>query len=109
MIYVLSIVPEISRQLGFLRFRTLDDSREFMERNFPTIYLYEKDLSHADSRGAKVRIAYSREREDRNRVKAEGEWTCKIVSNLTQAIMMGWGTEPFFKCTIVNYASRQRC
>ncbi|KKZ60702.1 hypothetical protein EMCG_04629 [[Emmonsia] crescens] len=81
---------KISRQLGFLRFHTIDDSREFLERNFPTIYLYGDSGSHTDERGTRVRIAYSREREDRNRVKAEGEWTCKI-------------------CSIVNYATRQRC
>lgn len=71
---------EISRQLGFLRFPSLEASREFLERNFPTIYLYGNSASHTDNRGIKVRIAYSREREDRNRVRAEGEWACKIVS-----------------------------
>ncbi|KAK2739627.1 hypothetical protein FQN55_009363 [Onygenales sp. PD_40] len=81
---------KISRQLGFLRFHTMDESREFLERNFPNIYLYGNNSSHTDDRGAKVRIAYSREREDRNRIKAEGDWTCKI-------------------CTIVNYANRQKC
>ncbi|KAG5291240.1 RNA-binding protein [Histoplasma capsulatum G186AR] len=81
---------KISRQLGFLRFPTIDDSREFLERNFPTIYLYGDNQSHTNERGTRVRIAYSREREDRNRIKAEGEWTCKM-------------------CSIVNYATRQRC
>ncbi|EER42024.1 RNA-binding protein [Histoplasma capsulatum H143] len=69
---------KISRQLGFLRFPTIDDSREFLERNFPTIYLYGDNQSHTNERGTRVRIAYSREREDRNRIKAEGEWTCKM-------------------------------
>ena len=69
-------VSELSRQLGFLRFQNLDFSRDFMERNFPTIYLYGPT---ADDHGAKVRIAFSREREDRNRVRAEGEWTCANV------------------------------
>ena len=55
-------------------------SRAFVERNYPTIYLYGKGSSDNDGEAAKVRIAYSREREDRNRVdKAEGEWTCQIV------------------------------
>ncbi|KAK2782316.1 hypothetical protein FQN52_000961 [Onygenales sp. PD_12] len=71
---------KISRQLGFLRFHTMDESREFLERNFPNIYLYGNNSSHTDDRGAKVRIAYSREREDRNRIKAEGDWTCKILT-----------------------------
>ncbi|EAS31865.1 RNA-binding protein [Coccidioides immitis RS] len=81
---------KISRQLGFLRFPSLDASRDFLERNYPAIYLYGDSSSHDDGRGVKVRIAYSREREDRNRGRAEGEWTCKI-------------------CTLVNYATRQRC
>ncbi|EEH35626.2 rna-binding protein [Paracoccidioides lutzii Pb01] len=81
---------KISRKLGFIRFHTIDDSREFLERNFPSIYLYGNSGSHTDDRGMRVRIAYSREREDRNRIKAEGEWTCKI-------------------CAIVNYAKRQKC
>ncbi|KAI1910128.1 hypothetical protein LOZ65_006421 [Ophidiomyces ophidiicola] len=79
----------ISRQLGFLRFRSLDSSRDFLERNFPTIYLQSANSQSTD-RGVKVRIAYSREREDRNRIRAEGEWTCKV-------------------CTLANYATRQRC
>lgn len=45
------------------------------------IYLYGKCSADNGDQGAKVRIAFSREREDRNRgEKAEGEWTCKIVS-----------------------------
>ena len=44
------------------------------------IYLYGNGSSDNDDQAAKVRIAYSRERDDRSRgEKAEGEWTCKIV------------------------------
>lgn len=51
-----------------------------MERNYPMIYLYGNGSSDNDDQAAKVRIAYSRERDDRSRgEKAEGEWTCKIV------------------------------
>ncbi|KAM5463492.1 hypothetical protein MauCBS54593_007486 [Microsporum audouinii] len=79
---------KMSRQLAFIRFPTIDDSREFLEGNFPAIYLYGK--AGADGQGAKVRIAYSREREDRNRARGDGEWTC-------------------INCSIVNFAGRQRC
>ena len=49
------------------------------------IYLYGNGSSDNNDQAAKVRIAYSRERDDRNRGdKSEGEWTCKIVS-YTQA------------------------
>lgn len=69
---------EASRQLGFLRFRAIEDSREFLERNHPYIYLYGPNAVEGD-RSTKVRIAYSREREDRTRAKAEGDWTCRMV------------------------------
>ena len=52
-----------------------------MERNYPTISLYGNNSADGDASAAKVRIAFSRERDDRSRgEKAEGEWTCKIVS-----------------------------
>ena len=73
-------VVEVSRGLGFLRFQDLDHSRDFLERNFPAICLYGPEGQHGDDRGTKVRIAYSRERENRNRVREEGEWACTIVS-----------------------------
>ncbi|KAK2749366.1 hypothetical protein FQN57_006298 [Myotisia sp. PD_48] len=81
---------KISRQLAFIRFPTITDSRGFLEQNFPHIYLRGKNPSSADGQGFKVRIAYSREREDRNRIRADGEWTCTT-------------------CSIVNYAGRQKC
>ncbi|OJJ99950.1 hypothetical protein ASPACDRAFT_78874 [Aspergillus aculeatus ATCC 16872] len=79
---------KVSRQLGFLRFRDLNQSRAFVERNFPNIYLHGPN-PHND-RGTKVRIAYSREREDRARARAEADWTCMM-------------------CAIVNYSTRQKC
>lgn len=69
---------EISRQIGFLRFHSLNASRTFIEQNAPTIYLYGQNPGN-DERGAKVRISYTRERDDR-RGKPEGEWTCRNVS-----------------------------
>ena len=45
------------------------------------IYLYGNGSTDSDDQAAKVRIAFSRERDDRARgEKAEGEWTCKILS-----------------------------
>ncbi|KAH1542723.1 hypothetical protein KXX61_000900 [Aspergillus fumigatus] len=78
-----------SRQLGFLRFRNLDFARDFMDRNFPSIYLHGPNAGNND-KGTKVRVAYSREREDRTRARAEGDWTCKL-------------------CAIVNYSTRNKC
>lgn len=77
----LRAVTEVSRGFGFLRFATLEKSKAFVERNYPTIYLYGNESADGDDQAAKVRIAFSRERDDRNRAeKPEGEWTCKIVS-----------------------------
>ncbi|KAI5304510.1 hypothetical protein KEM56_006417, partial [Ascosphaera pollenicola] len=79
-----------SRQLCFITFPSIDESRDFLEANFPHIYLYGSSASDADESGSKVRIAYSREREDRHRGKVEGEWLCS-------------------NCDIVNYATRTKC
>lgn len=55
-----------------------------MEHNYPMIYLYGPDTTDGDNEAAKVRIAFSRERDDRGRGdKSDGEWICKIVSKLT--------------------------
>ena len=49
------------------------------------IYLYGNGSTDNDDQAAKVRIAYSRERDDRGRgEKADGEWTCKIVRKSSQ-------------------------
>ena len=76
------VQQEVSRGFGFLRFPTLEKSKTFLEQNFPMIYLYGKGKADNDDQVAKVRIAFSRERDERSRMeKAEGEWTCKIVNS----------------------------
>lgn len=70
---------ELSRQLGFLRFRTIEESRDFVTKNQPNIYFYGPSAGPND-RSTKVRIAYSREREDRARPRGESDWTCRMVS-----------------------------
>lgn len=72
------IFAELSRQIGFLRFHSLNDSRAFIEQNTQHIYLYGRNPG-IDDRGTKVRISYTRERDDR-RGRPEGEWTCRNVS-----------------------------
>ena len=68
---------EQSRQFGFLRFITLQQAEDFMERNYPTLYLYGKDdTGGADA--AKVRIAFSRERKGQQD-RDEPDWICKMV------------------------------
>jgi len=71
---------EVSRGFGFIRFSTIEESKSFVERNYPIIHLHGNNTSDNDDEAAKVRIAFSRERDDRARgEKADGEWTCKIV------------------------------
>lgn len=77
------IFAEVSRQLGFLRFKTVEDSKEFLEQNHPFIHLY----GPTGERSTKVRIAYSKEREDRARVKAEGDWTCRMVLSIASELV----------------------
>ena len=78
------LISEASRGFGFIRFPTVEDSKAFVERNYPMIYLHGNVSSENDDQAAKVRIAYSRERDERSRgEKADGEWTCKIVRHIT--------------------------
>lgn len=72
-------IVEISRGFGFVRFPSVDEAKSFLDRYYPTIYLYGQSTSDGDEEAAKVRIAFSREREDRRAEKADGEWICKIV------------------------------
>ncbi|KAI4255499.1 MAG: hypothetical protein L6R42_006694 [Xanthoria sp. 1 TBL-2021] len=81
---------KVSRGFGFLRFPSIELSKTFIERNYPSIYLYGQDFADNDSQAAKVRIDFSRERDERPRGDKEGEWTCKI-------------------CTFVNFPGRLRC
>ncbi|KAJ5967905.1 hypothetical protein N7501_004153 [Penicillium viridicatum] len=74
---------KLSRQLGFLRFPTIDASREFVERNHPYIFFY----GPTNNRSTQVRIAYSREREDRPRAS---DWNCR-------------------KCLVLNFSTRTHC
>ncbi|KAL8651214.1 MAG: hypothetical protein Q9210_003386 [Variospora velana] len=72
-----------SRGFGFLRFPSMEASKGFLERNYPSIYLYGKEPADNDNQAAKVRIAFSRERADVPRGDKEGEWICKILDMST--------------------------
>ena len=77
----------ISRGFGFLRFPTLEKSKSFVEHNYPNIYLYGKHGPNGNAQAAKVRIAFSRERDERRAEKGEGEWTCKIVCKIELSVL----------------------
>ncbi|KAJ5154655.1 uncharacterized protein N7500_010094 [Penicillium coprophilum] len=76
---------KVSRQIGYLRFSSIDASRAFYERNQPSIFLYGPN-----EKSTKVRIAYSREREDRTRAKGASDWNCR-------------------KCFVLNFSTRSHC
>lgn len=63
----------ISKGYAFIRFPTLDDATSFMNANYPEIRI-EGSNSTNDTQW--VRIAYSRERSDR---ESYAEWTCRFV------------------------------
>lgn len=109
MLYLLTDrVSEVSRGFGFLRFPDLEKSKAFVESNYPMIYLYGNGSTDSDDQAAKIRIAFSRERDDRNRgEKADGEWICKIVS-----IKASLNVEALLideQCTFVNFPGRTKC
>ena len=101
-------LKEMSRGFGFLRFPTLEQSRSFLEKNHPYVYLSGKLGPNSNAQAAKVRIAYSRERDDRSRAaeRLDGEWTCKIVR---VAILQMVDALTRDQCTFVNFAGRVRC
>lgn len=74
----------LSRQFAFAQFAAIENARKFLDRYYPSIQLYGAyDPSRArDAEGAVVRIAYSREKEERDRAgKNEDDWKCDVVCN----------------------------
>jgi hypothetical protein len=73
----------LSRQFAFCRFSTVSSSTAFLERNYPHIYLNDPEYDGPGRYNAgevKVRIAFSRERDDRDRPsRGEDEWKCRAV------------------------------
>ncbi|EPQ66488.1 hypothetical protein BGT96224_5104, partial [Blumeria graminis f. sp. tritici 96224] len=58
-----------SRGFAFVQFIGIPEARKFLEDYYPAVYLYGTQDSNQDSsiKPAKVRIAYSRERDDREK------------------------------------------
>ena len=80
-------VLEMPRGFGFLRFDSSESSKAFLERNYPTIHLHGGSSKDGDEQAAKVRVAYSRERDDKSRgAKADIEWLCQNVSKMEPLI-----------------------
>ncbi len=71
-----------SRGFAFAQFDEVSDARRFLERYYPSFTLYRpQDPNQAvDFEPAKIRIAYSRERDAREKdPKSEDDWKCEVV------------------------------
>ncbi|KAL6240765.1 hypothetical protein RBB50_012329 [Rhinocladiella similis] len=77
-----------SRQFGFLRFSTVQEAEEFMDRYYPIIYIYG-DVEKTNGDASKVRITFGRERKETHRAE-DSDWTCS-------------------NCNINNFSTRNRC
>ncbi|KAI9784494.1 MAG: hypothetical protein M1816_000814 [Peltula sp. TS41687] len=88
----------LSRQFGFLHFISVGAARDFLEQNYPSVYLYGNGTGNRKgSRGdqaTKVRISFCRERDDRDRGgKTEDEWECQV--NVADVLIQ----EPVYRYT----------
>ncbi|KAL8727954.1 MAG: hypothetical protein Q9166_005719 [cf. Caloplaca sp. 2 TL-2023] len=82
---------KVSRGFGFLRFPSIEVSKDFLERNYPSIYLYGGESSDSNNQAAKVRIAFSRERDERPRVDKEDMSTFGNVPDVKSQPAMNSG------------------
>ena len=71
-----------SRQFAFAQFVGLPEANRFLEKYYPAVSLYGPyDPNNAvASEPTKVRVAYSREKDDKDRPgKNEDDWKCEVV------------------------------
>lgn len=99
----LTTVAEQSRQFGFLRFSTLQEAEDFMDRNYPVLYLYGNG-NNSNGDGSKVRIAFGRERKEPNRGD-DADWLCGNVCPWSSCR----GLRLTGQCNINNFSTRSRC
>ena len=71
-----------SRQFAFAQFATIADATRLLERHYPSLPLENPhDRSQQEpSQPVRVRIAYSRDRDDREKAgHGEDDWKCDVV------------------------------
>ena len=84
-----------SRGFAFAQFVGIPDARRFLDRHYPSIELhgtYDPNNA-APAVPAKVRVAYSRDRDDRDRSgKSDDDWKCDVVSpgNPVSKMLLTW-------------------
>ncbi|TVY81410.1 putative RNA-binding protein [Lachnellula suecica] len=79
----------LSRQFAFAQFMGISEARHFLEQYYPVVSLYGAydPKQSADTQPTKVRIAFSRDREDREKPgMGEDDWKCEVcyASNFSQ-------------------------
>ncbi|QSZ32153.1 hypothetical protein DSL72_001724 [Monilinia vaccinii-corymbosi] len=76
----------ISRGFAFAQFYTVTQAKRFLEEYYPSVPLYGPSQA---SEPAKVRIAYSREKNDQERTsKREDDWKCDVCYTLNYSYRM---------------------
>ncbi|KAG0650519.1 putative RNA-binding [Hyphodiscus hymeniophilus] len=71
-----------SRQFAFAQFVGIPEARRFLERYYPYVSLYGayKPSRSEDTEATKVRIAFSRDKDDRDKPgKSEEDWKCEVL------------------------------
>lgn len=76
------VIIGLSRQFAFAQFLAIPEARNFLEQHYPTIPIFGVyDPNQAtDTESTKVRIAFSRQKDERDRAgKSEDDWKCDVV------------------------------
>lgn len=71
-----------SRQFAFAQFVGIPEARRFVEKYYPYVSLYGtySPSRSKETEATKVRIAFSRDKDDRDRPgKSEDDWKCEVV------------------------------
>ena len=71
-----------SRQFAFAQFIGIPEARRFLNKHYPYVSLYGAyDPGRSkDTEATKVRIAFSRDKDDRDKPgKSEEDWKCEVV------------------------------
>jgi len=75
-------IPGQSRQFAFVQFVGIPEATQFLNKYYPAVHLYGNydPAESGNVESIKARIAYSREKDDRDRTgKGDDDWTCEVV------------------------------
>lgn len=59
-----------------------------MEQNHPIISLYGSPAENEDQQPTKIRVTYTRERDDHRPERSDGDWICRTVSCQHQVVLL---------------------